>query len=77
MTFLPRRGWPAALTALPFLAATVALSVVPAPARSSAQQAPPAPYALEASWPLPPRNFTVADVAVAADGSVAVADEAG
>ena len=80
MSLLPRSRWPAALTVMPFLAATVALSVVPAPARSSAQQAPPAPpapYALEASWPLPPRDFTVADVAVAADGSVAVADEAG
>lgn len=53
------------------------LVVFLAPTKSAAQQAPPAPYRLEASWPLPPRDFVVADVAVAADGSVAVADEAG
>lgn len=53
------------------------LVVLLAPTKSAAQQAPPAPYRLEASWPLPPRDFTVADVAVAADGSVAVADDAG
>lgn len=77
MSLLPRCRWPAALSALPFVAATVALSAVPAPARSSAQMAPPAPYALETAWPLPPRDFVVADIAVAADGSVAVADEDG
>lgn len=67
------RPAPRALLALAILLAA-ALAGLRAPGRASAQPPPAAPYRLEASWPLPPRDFTVQDLAIAADGTVAVAD---
>ncbi len=70
------RPAPDALLALVILLAA-GLTGLGAAGRATAQAPTQAPYRLEATWPLPPRDFTVADAAVAADGSVAVADEAG
>ncbi|MFI0606901.1 MAG: hypothetical protein ACH37Z_03295 [Anaerolineae bacterium] len=73
----PSRGRRASATVIGTATLLVGLAVSPAipePARSQAQQPLVAPYALEATWPLPPRDFGVEDLAVAADGTVAVAD---
>lgn len=66
-----------AAQALFALIVAAALTAPPAPRASVAQQPATAPYRLEASWPLPPRDFAIDDLAVAADGSVALADQLG
>lgn len=69
-----RRAAPALFS---LLVVAAALTAPPAPRASVAQQPATAPYRLEASWRLPPRDFALDDLALAADGSVALADMLG